>query len=274
LLKIRAKYAHTSKEAIMDINENDDLENEEIEIEEDETEELALQQDSDYEDDDEDYGRKVRKRIGKEVSKRKVIEGERDTYRQEAEDSRKELAEIRSKQFEDDKKRLTEEIESDKKLAHQALEEGETEKYLNYQEKMTDNKVQLSRNEDVNTQRASEPNNNIAGAANDWMDDNKGWIKSDPAKFKRAQRLSNKLESEGYSVNDGELYEELDKRLNRNQEPARRQQHDMGNIPDGKKIDDSKPSARLTSEDKRLMTQYSLSPDNAEHRQAWLEGKA
>lgn len=264
----------------MSIEEYDSDEQLDIhEVDEDETEleaegEAEGEGEQGFSSDDEEYGKKVRKRIGKEVSKRKVVESERDVYRREAEEAKREIAEMRSAQYEEEKGRLTKELEDDRKLASAALEEGETDKYLDYQDKMTDKKVKLSRSEQEqefrDNARPGKKDNELSTAANGWMDENKEWIKKNPSKFKRAQRLSNMLEKEGYSVEDGDLYEELDKRLNQSQKPS---QQDNLHVPTGDGGGEKNNKVRLTSEDKRLMTQYELDPNNAEHRKAWIGGR-
>ena len=287
----RVLYAHTSKEAKMSIQnasiedfEEEVVENDEIKENLEEIgEEIVEEHKDEFDSEDEEYGAKVRKRIGKEVSKRKIIEHERDgfkdevnIYKTEADNARKELAEFRKNQFESDRKRLTEEIELDKKAAASALEDAETEKYLQLNERMTDNKVRLSRNEQAeemhNYQEAQRPQEKESGrtaAADNWLNNNKGWIKSDPSKFKRAQRLSNQLESEGYDVSDMSLYEEMDNRLNQTQE----RQPETVHVPNGDLPAKQAKKDGLTNDDKRNMKTFGLDPLDATDRKNWLDGK-
>lgn len=253
-------------EEILDENQNLEAGNEDLEHEEFEEGDLNAET-PEQKLKDEGYGAKVRKRINKEVSKNKALMSENSIYRNDLDNARRELAEYKSEKLKEDKERLNSDIESFKKQAADALEEGNTEGYVEINNKMTDAKVDLSR---ANAEEIVVPEKTMAPSATHWMERNKEWIDDDPAKFKRAQRISDKLVAdEGYSVDDDSLYDEIDSRLNKKREVPPATVH----VPGSKVPKKPNPKTTLTKEDMGLMKKFELDPNNAEHRKAWLEGK-
>jgi len=240
-------------------------------LEGDEVEEGEEPKEEDPED-EETYGKKVLKRIGREVKKTKLIERERDIARSELNKSLREHAELRIKFNESEKKRLEYKVEHLKKSATAALDDGETEEYITLNDEMLDAKVSLSRVEDevIEVPETEVEESGMAPAAESWLSKNRSWTDSDPAKFSRAKRLSRVLRSEGYDVRDQEMYDELDRRLNK--KPERRTQ--TSHIPNSSAARNEQKKDGMTSEDKKLMRKFHLNPDKASDRKAWLEGKS
>ena len=284
--------------------ENEDLENEldEEEIDEEELadleevddeidgeDDLGIESPIDHEDgleedpepdDAEEYGTKVKKRIGREVKKTKIqenktrqVERERDLIRESLQREQKSKVELQIKYNEEKKKRLTEDIARNNKIAADALEKGETDDYMKLNDRIVSDKVELSRAEDFHVEvpeaPAPQPEDDMADEAKSWLGRNRAWVNRDPTKFARAQRLSKVLRREGYDVDSPEMYDELDARLN--DKPKKRSQ--PLNDPSKNALPVREKTKGLTREDKQNMQKFGLNPNNAEDRKNWINGK-
>ena len=232
------------------------------------------------------FSKSIQMRIGKEVKKRKVLEVERDTFRTEAERATRELAEMKLKRAEERKAAIEAEAETLKNQAQVALEEGESENYMQLNDTMLDRKVELSRvNATIEAMPAPAPAtaSGPSAAAQSWLDDNADWLKDDKEKAARAQMIEAELKSRGYSVQDPKTYEELNRRLDNDgmlfdEEIAedRRPPADATpvNVP-GSHVPNTAEGRgkRLSRDDLVTMRQYGLNPKNPAHRAEWLSSK-
>ncbi len=225
---------------------------------------------------DDEYSAKVKKRIGKEVSRRKTIESERDVYRSELDKANAELAQLRVTAAERQKKHLESETEALRGLAKTAMEEGEVDKYIEINEKLLDRRVEMAAmGNQVNSQAVKkvemEKKGGPSQAAQAWLDANE-WVQTDDVRAGRAQEVERQLRREGYSVEDSETYDELDRRLN----PTKQRKDataEMVNTP-GNSIPNVNGGKRLSAADLEIMQGYGMDPKNPAHRAEWLTAKS
>lgn len=237
-------------------------------------------------DDDENYGRRVSKRIGKEVGKRKRIESELEAERAERAREHKELMEARDRLSAYEKQQHEDQsgkVEDLRKKAKQALDDGDLDTYHDLNEELSDVKFALRmreaqpKQEPVDDYRDDGPK--ISDEASNWVASN-SWFGKDKARTQRAQALEKALVAEGYSVTDPSLYDELDARLDggdeADDEPPPRNNHRRGMTGAGVNRDsyDENPgrnSRKLTRSDLAAMARNNFDPDNPAHRRAWIK---
>jgi len=250
-------------------------------------------------DDDEDvgeYGQKVQKRIHKEISKRKTWETKYQQKESEAERYKRELKEARDKlagyETREDES-LTNRTKELTERRDAALAAGELTEYNKLNDELTDVKIELrerarmrnrqpepeKEDDAVQTNKAS----NIAAPAQAWIDENTDWIGKDQKKTATAARLERQLFSEGYSAEDPQTYEELDRRLSaleggneteyeEEEEPPQQRLGATSGVPrDTGSRQNRNRSGKLNSDDLRAMRRSGMNPDNPEHRKAWLQ---
>lgn len=235
-------------------------------------EEPAQEQDT-----DDEYSDKVRKRIGKEVSKRKRIEGERDVYKEAATKAASELAEFKKAEAERRKARLEAETSALAEQAASRLEDGETADYMKLNDQLLDRKIELrdvSRDIAAAASVPEAPTPKVSDAAIDWMSENEDWLKTDHEKAKQAKSIEDELKAEGYSVSDPGTYQELSRRLNTLAKERNPPSTPQVSVP-GSSIPSSPASnaRRLNNEDLQTMQRYGLDPRNPAHRAEWLSSK-
>lgn len=178
---------------------------------------------------DDDWSKATKRRIGKEVSKRKRADEIAQNATREAKELREEnkrmqeqLDKLESDRFELVKKENKEKLK-------QAIEDGDTDKQS---ELLSDIASETSKNEEIAKRRMArekekeapviedEPVSEDTGkeqemhpSARDFLDRNKDWINSNEDAYKRAVEIERELkEKEGYDMGD-DLYSELEERI-------------------------------------------------------------
>jgi chemotaxis protein histidine kinase CheA len=124
------------------------------------------------------------------------------------------------------KELLTSRVEDLKKLAKDALDEGDTEAYVEAQEKLNNASFELraidayvaEEGEDSSTTKQGQPQQPTSPGlyleTQNWIENN-DWFGIDPTAHRTAIMINNKLEKEGYDPQSTEFYKELDKRLDK-----------------------------------------------------------
>jgi hypothetical protein len=244
--------------------------------------------------DDEDletYGKRVQKRIGKEVSKRKVVETERDQFKSEAQRYREELERARKRlsEYEEQDDKNLEDREKDLIARRaKALDEGEMKEYNELNDELMDLKVERRTRKVIKPEPEPVPakedtTSRVSEATRKWVDQNSDWLNSDKAKAAEAVKIERQLIKEGYSTSDPDLYQELDKRLNGGtdddesiedllEEDERPQQRGATTgVPRDRGTRQAGKRGRLTRDDLVRMKRANLDPNNPEHRKAWIK---
>lgn len=228
---------------------------------------------------EEDYGKKVAKRISKEVKKRKIIEDERDLYRENAEKAQRELLTVRKEQAEARKAQLEAETTALQAKTEAAMEAGESAEFTQHNSRFVKASLELQNTERELETMAVEPEPKVPGrtkAAQDWMDNN-SWIETDQARAREAARIENELKAEGYNIASADTYAELDRRLSGDADrrvPGTTQAETLA-MP-GSSIP-STPAAqhgkRLSRGDLQMMEKYGFNSKDPAHRAEWLASK-
>lgn len=247
------------------------------------------------EHDDEDYGERVRKRINKEVSKRKALAEERDRLAAERERIQRErdeamsrLAKYEERQDED----LKSKVDDIKARRDKALDEGDLAEYNKLNDELLDARIELR---DRSTRRPAPKqeeerdtgHQQIPKASSEWVQSNRDWLMADPANQELAKSIEQKLVRKhgGYT---NELYRELSKRLaavsddyvyddveEDTEEPAPR--GNTAGVPRDS-YDDAPSSKRsggkLTRADLAAMAKFGFDPNSPKDRKAWISRNA
>lgn len=247
-----------------------------------ELETVQQKEDDGKQDDTEEYGKKVNKRINKLVAERNI---ERDdnaklrTRLDKLEQTQSETVQARedgetSSKITDIKRR---------KMAY--MEEGEFAKAEELNDEMLDLKIKQTRQavkepeQDQGHQQTNNPqqSNAPSEATTDWLKSNTWYTDNgNSAKAKYATALHQELIDEGYDLNDAETYSELDSRLGVTAKPEESNPRPPAqSAPDrGQSRGDSKNSqVKFTQNDVRTMREFGLDPNNASQRAEWLNNK-
>lgn len=246
------------------------------------------------EHDDEDYGERVRKRINKEVSKRKALAEERDRLaaereqiQRERDEARARLAKYEERQDED----LKAKVDDIKARRDKALDEGDLAEYNKLNDELLDARIELR---DRSTRRPAPREDNddrqpaaIPKASSAWVERNRDWLMADPANQELAKSIEQKLVRKHGGYTD-ELYRELSKRLasvsddyvyddvaeDDFEEPAPR-----GNTAGVPRDSYDEPtsqrrSGKLTRADLAAMAKFGMDPNSPKDRKAWINRNA
>lgn len=106
--------------------------------------------------------------------------------------------------------------------------------------------------------------------AHQWMAENE-WAQN-PKNFRVVNDIYQKLQNEGFDINDPETYEELSHRVK--QMTNRRPQQGAGITDQNPVNTGSRSTAGFTNEDRRAMLNIGLNPDNKHERTEYLLNKA
>ena len=154
------------------------------------------------EETEDDYGERVRKRIGKEVSRRKALESERDQERAERERVQRErdeamarLSKYEARQDED----LKSKADDLKTRRDKALDEGDLAEYNRLNDELMDTRIELR---DRSTRRPAKADDEgggeqqrqtqqpaASGAGSEWVARNKAWLQADEANVALAKGI-------------------------------------------------------------------------------------
>ncbi len=238
-----------------------------------------------------------------------ALKGQVDQERQAREALEARLAKLEEAQGKAHEETIEGQIKETKEALKKAVEDGETERQLELMERMTDLKVKQAQSKAApkreppprarETQTPAPPNR---AAVDEWMLDN-SWF-SDP-KYSHyaamAERLEQRLIQEGYAGYSKELFDELDRRLEKAAPEIKtlRDDDDVDEEEDPKPVRKPKPKEEtptrgqtnvagnprqparrrksangFSEEDRAAMASLSsqgfpLNPDDAKHREAW-----
>ena len=240
----------------------------------------------------ESYGRKVKKRIDKEVSKRKALEDQLENTETEKQRMARELKEARqrlSEYEENDDKSLADREKDVLERRNKALDAGELPEYNELNDELLDIKMERVRRSNrpkIEREPETPPASDkpkVAKAAQDWID-SQDWINVDEEKTATAAKIERQLKNEGYSYNDPETYKELDRRLAAYDAPPATDDDDLGLDDDppprqtavgGVNRDTAPRTPRgkgvLTRDDLGRMKRAGFDPSDPSHRKAWLD---
>jgi hypothetical protein len=248
-----------------------------------------------HDDDYESYGKKVKKRIDKEVSKRKALADRLAETETNAQRIARELKEAKDKlnQYEERESEGLDTRAKDLQARRDAaLEAGEMAEYNKLNDELTDVRFDLRERRrrppvetKIEVEQEPPPKTNTSGlskAAAAWVEDNEDWLGEDQEKAANAAKIERQLINEGYLVTDPDLYAELDRRLSgygREEEiddtddivePPRRGA--SAGVPrnSGNQRPSSRPGA-LTRTDLQKMRNAGFDPDNPADRKGWLD---
>lgn len=201
----------------------------EIELVDDkEPEEPAEQQEQEAKDDAEDkeFSRRVQKRISTLVQQRKQAEAEAEQSRSELSSLRSRLERLEQGSNQQAHNAFQERYDEARRKLQMAIEEGNTEEQVAYQEQLADMRAAIRVQEMQRQQQVQQQVSPTVGRAAqvqseptpekaiDWWQKNR-WFNSDG--FERetaaARAVDVQLEIEGYDKNSSEYYETLDDRL-------------------------------------------------------------
>lgn len=260
----------------------------------------------DAEDDDADWSEKVKKRIGKEVYRRKAAEEREGQLSADIAALRAEIDQIKSHNA-DAAARATDgelqgKLASARQRLKQAIEDADTDAQLAAQEALADAKIELreaaarqKRADGDDRQGGGRPQTapatpaTAAPATADWLEQNKWYLSRHDTPQKRrlallAAALDEDLIQEGYSPDDAGMYQELNRRLRAAMPNAADLIKDVGETapargrsagpPTGSSSADGQQrpggKRRLTQSDLVQMETFGLDPNSQEDRKAWL----
>jgi hypothetical protein len=183
---------------------------------------------------DEDYSRRVRKRIDRErrLRDREVNEAneERDYWKEQAEAAQRQLQDRSKRVSKEDLDKIGEDIKGVEKDLAAAIENGKTEDQVRLTSKLTDLKAkEITTRLEAESEEGSDKSKGRdrvreqggpSRQAKLWMDKRSDWFGKPgfEKETRAANRIDREIYSEGYDVNDPEYFAELDKRL-RNRYP-------------------------------------------------------
>jgi hypothetical protein len=251
-------------------------------------------------EDDEPYGKRVKRRIDKLTAKMRQYEQETNHWKErvaelESKTKAKEMAEFQY-QAEWSASELTKQIDQARAAKKAAIEEGDVDKQIKSDEHILELREQLAEKRRLATAAKEQATQfketqevapktpdttipeDLPSGTKQWLRANPWFLKnSDPRAVEFARTLDAALQEEGYSPEEPGMYAELDKRLQvlvpRLAKAVKTppKPRVAGSSTDGQRADSSsKPSRKLTAEDLGKMRRYGMNPDKTEHRKAWL----
>lgn len=279
-----------------DIDQSNDLEeldNEFLDSDEEERLERKSKPKPKEEDDDAEYGKKVQKRISREVSKRKKLEDENLVLNQRLSnlEQKFENKAVNSEMIDIDSRMALVKEKRDKMYEFGDLDPAVEDEW---QDLRNEKRGAEYRNQARETERVNATNKQsaIPKAQQEWLDDNDWYFDADNKNSKvAADKYDEMVNKEGYNPNHPGTYKELDKRMNAKgiaeddsdfeDDTDDNLMQDRDEVPPppanpnsgggGRQRKSSK--AKLTRSDFDMMNEMGLDPRNAEHRKQLLKNK-
>lgn len=246
-------------------------------------------------DDDAQYSTRVRKRIDKEVYRRKAAEEREARLSAELAVLRADIEHVKSRNAAADAQAaegtLQGKLDAARQRLQQAHEDGDSKTLLEATEELADLKSQQrewvraqewQKRQQEQTAQANHPIALPAGTQA-WINKN-SWFMSgkQPRAARLAQELDAELQAEGYNPTDPAMYAELNKRLRAAmpkasdwlEDPVSIRTRDLGpptgsSSPDGRNKPPSGSRRQFTRADLEDMRSYQI-PDTPENRKVWL----
>jgi len=243
---------------------------------------------------DEDYSKSVRKRIGREVAKRKSAEDSFKTAKEEAAEMRvrAEAAEERAEKLEGEKLVRTKGEKKD--LLKQAIEDGDTDAQAKILDEISEANVHMTehaRRQEAKTKGKTEEKPKeeeepapIHKSAEAFIERNQ-WFESDPKARARVIELEKQLrEDEDFELGD-ELYQEIEAKIFEEMPELNPEEEEVIDpIPDmdpepitpvsrgaGRRPKRKESGSHMSTTAKATMRRYGLDPDNANHIKGFLK---
>lgn len=254
----------------------------------------------DAEDDDAAWSEKVKKRIGKEVYRRKAAEERESQLSADIAALRAEIDQIKSHNA-DAAARATDgelqgKLASARQRLKQAIEDADTDAQLEAQEALADAKLELreaaarQKRTDSDDRQGGRPpatpaNPTMAAGAAAWLEKNQWYLSGQNTRLARlAAELDADLLQEGHSPDDAGMYQELNRRLRAAMPNAADLIKDAGETAPARGRSSGPPTGassadgqqrpggkrRLTQSDLTQMETFGLDPNSQEDRKAWL----
>lgn len=243
-------------------------------------------------DDDADYSQRVKKRIDKEVARRKAAEERETRLSAQLAALHADISAMKVRNAAADAQAAEGTLQAKLQSARQRLQQAKLDQDvdaelsardeyddLRSQEREFRNQTRLAQQQ----QERAQPGQLATGTAQ-WLERNNWYTTgANPQLARMAAMLDESLQEEGYDPNDPEMYVELNRRLKSavpksasiigEMKPAAPRQRDPG-PPSGTSSADSTgtPSVKrkLTRDDLARMQQFGLDPNDKEARRAWL----
>lgn len=256
-----------------------------------------------FDDDEvEEYGKKVQRRINKEVQKRKVLEDRLASQEAEHERRMSEFEErFNAREQEEEDASITEKLEDVESRRRENHEVGDydqslEDEWFDLKSKQRDAKKRKpnrkpqpkarddSDNTDVNTDTEKRESAPVPDEQKKWLESN-NWYGKNKARSDYANKEYLQLVSDGYDPEDTDIYDELDKRLSggtsddnvdndnvaiddeRDERPPPPAAPNRGNSNKNRKKN------TFTNSDKQKMRDWNLDPNDPAQRKAWLAEK-
>jgi hypothetical protein len=265
-------------------------------------------------EDKESYGRKVQKRIDKLTREKRELEMRVQQMQAkvetiEAKHTAREYSEFQQ-QVAYSEHQVKSQLDAARAEYRKAVEEGDIDAQLAAQDKMFELREQwaekrrmteLAKEQVQKLQQQPAPEQQPADAPTipeNFPEGTRAWLKrnrwyadgSDPKAAAYARQLDADLQEEGFSPDDPEMYQELDRRLHAvvprlakksalaekvaDASPARPapKARVAGSSADGQSTAESRtPARRLTQGDLETMRKYGFDPNKPDHRKAWIK---
>lgn len=244
-----------------------------------------------FEDDNDldQYGQKVQKRIAKEVYKRRSLETSLAEHQAYIAQLHQRLSGIEQRFAGEDQVRQESEaerrLEELRNARRKAYDEGDLDEY----EKLDDQ--YLEARAEVLARKQGQGNGPRTGQAPatpqaqpgvpepmaGWMADNRAWFNNEQgnaAKVRSANAMFDVLIAEGFDQHDPATYAELDRRLTGAGIKAKRSRDPMG-ANSTSRVSGGGPggSREFTSEDARIMRKYGMDPNDPRQRKGYMQDK-
>jgi len=244
------------------------------------------------EDDKESYSRRVQKRIDKLAYERNVERelrlkdsAELAALKAQTEEFRQEIEELKQFRQKEAEQQTNLELEQKRqeliKRKKEALEIGDYDEVALVDDDLMDIKLQLRQKPEPVKQTQPEPVKpapkepepvqepvvNIPKALQDW-EANNPWV-YDPkqaARLEKTNKIYQALLEDGYEADDPDTFIQLDKRLKRETPPA------VSGVDRGEVVGTTAQTG-FSAQDKTLMREFGLDPDNPVHRKEWIKNR-
>lgn len=252
-----------------------DLENEPVELEN-----VEQKNDDGKQPEEEEYGKKVQKRINKLVAERNIADEESNKLRTR-------LEKLEAREAERDSQRneleVSGKISDIKRRKLELMDEGSYAEAEDLNDELLDLKIkqkskptQAPIEDQPRPAETQAPNQGMPEAQQSWIEGN-DWYGANASapKAQYANALYQELIAEGHDANDPDTYSELDKRLGNESEskPKRSTPPSQGAPDRGATAGNKGGKPKFTQSDVRTMRDYGLDPNDASQRSEWLRNK-
>ena len=239
---------------------------------------------------DDDYGKKVQRRINKEVAKRKILEDKNLELQQRLDEVEEK---VNNQTKEGEIASVDQEI-LNLKARRKELYASEDDDALDKIDEITDELADLrhQRNSLANSNSQENSNNKktnnngsveqqgdqsrVSEAEQNWLSANSDWFGHGGEKQSKAFIVAKELNKEGFDHTDSSFYEELDSRLNENFKNSEREAEPTGATTNQSRSnveETEQGNVKFTNKDRMLMDRLQLDPDDPKQRQKWLKEK-